>query len=394
MAVYIQELKKLLRPCLLAVSLLLFAGLFCTLTLPNLIPFTYPSTHQPVPQPNALEAVYHSDCELAFTDLLLAEYGNTIESLELSRFRQQTERFCAQLRETVQADPQLQAAHMVLDEQCRIQSDPSYAPAKGDDSDAASYSPYVLDCISGRIQLPGTDYPIAFAGMMQELLQTLEAAASAGGTVLYHVSVPALLTSEIANFLMPFPYAALCGLILIVPYASLENRSGTMQLFCATRIGRRIERCRMGALCTGALGLTATGALLTAVQFIALDLERYYPLPAELWAETTAAYADTTFWGLFIRLALFAGISCLICTLLAALIASRLRNIITSFVCALLPIFFCFGLYVLYVVQPLTGGRERLLFAGEPWAVLGISAILLLAAAGTHLIPTRTREIR
>lgn len=396
MAVFAQELKKLFRLRLSIAYCLAFTGLLIVLTVSNYASFIYPITHQPAPQPNVPESITYArgSSELLFTDMLLKEYGTAIEKSDLPRFREQTEQFCNQLRKAVQMDSQLQDAHMVLDDNWRIQSSPEPETDKGDLSHTFDYTPYVWSCISGDIQLTGTDYPVAFAGMMQELLQTLEEAANTESTVLYRVSIPSSLTSEIANLLMPVLYTALCGLAILIPYAILENRSHTPQVLCTSRIGRKIEYYRLGALGAGACTITAIGIVCSVILLNLMDIERYYPLAASTNDEAFSAYTGSTFLGLFIQLALFTGIACLISTLIAVLIASRLHNIVTAFACALLPFFLLCGCYLFYVVLPIIGERDHFLFAGEPWAVLAGLALLLTAAVAAHLIHIRRCEIR
>lgn len=396
MSVFAQELKKLFRLRLSIAYCLAFTGLLIVLTVSNYASFIYPITHQPVPQPNVPESVTYAlgSSELLFTDMLLKEYGTTIEKSDLPRFREQTEQFCNQLRKAVQRDSQLQDAHMVLDDNWHIQHAPEPETNKGDISHTSDYTSYVGSYISGDIQLIGTDYPVAFAGMMQELLQTLEEAANTESTVLYRVSIPSSLTSEIANLLMPVLYTALCGLALLIPYAILENRSHTPQVLCTSRIGRKIYYYRIGALGTGACTITAIGIVCSVILLNLMDIERYYPLAASTNDEAFSAYTGSTFLGLFIQLALFTGIACLISTLIAVLIASHLHNIVTAFACALLPFFLLCGCYLFYVVLPITGERDHFLFAGEPWAVLAGMTLLLTAAVAAHLIHMRRCEIR
>lgn len=74
-----------------------------------------------------------------------------------------------------------------------------------------------------------------------------------------------------------------------------------------------------------------------------MDIERYSPLAASTNDKAFSVYTGSTFLGLFIQLTLFTGIACLICTLMAALIASHLHNIVTAFACALLPFSSCVG---------------------------------------------------
>lgn len=417
MRLLLQELKKLFRPRYGAIAIALLILLCGFFTASNFY-YRYQDAHQVQPQPNAPEAVIYDSYDLLFTDMLLAEYGDTIELEEVSRFQAQTERFCDQARAAVQADTHIQEAHMVLNDSYQLLPDFDFYTDIGETGIFID-DPYLWACTLGTIQLPGTDYPLGFAEKMLPLLAGLEAAAataSAEDSVLYHVTSP-LFIREMGNALMPVLFASLCSILLLVPYGILENRSHTMPLLCATRTGRRLEGRRIAAAFGCVLCFVAIGAALAVSQFAAWDLNAYYPTTVDdgileangflLSAPTTAGpmgtapvvYGGSTFLGLFVQLFLFAVISGIVCPMLAVFAAFYLRNIITAFTAALPAVLLAIGLFFTYVVRPVGGsgffasGKLHFSFQGEPWAVLAGLTLLLIAAAAAHLIHTKRCEI-
>ena len=364
-------------------------------------------------------AVTYDSYELLFTDMLLAEYGATIEKSELPRFQEQMERFLAQVQEAVQNDGQLQDAHMILNGDYQLIPDPNDETIAEDEIPASMRDPYIHACAFGIVQLPGTDYPLGFAHKMQSLLSGLQVASvqGEGDRVLYRVTSP-LFIREMGNALMPVLFASLCSILLLVPYGILENRSHTMPLLCATRTGRRLEGRRIAAAFGCVLCFVAIGAALAVSQFAAWDLDAYYPTTVDdgileangflLSAPTTAGsmgtapvvYGGSTFLGLFVQLFLFAVISGIVCPMLAVFAAFYLRNIITAFTAALPAVLLAIGLFFTYVVRPVGGsgffasGKLHFSFQWEPWAVLAGLTLLLIAAAAAHLIHTKRCEIR
>lgn len=418
MRLLLQELKKLFRPRYGAIAIALLILLCGFFTASNFY-YRYQDAHQAQPQPNAPEAVTYDSYELLFTDMLLAEYGATIEKSELPRFQEQTERFLAQVQEAVQNDGQLQDAHMILNGDYQLIPDPNDETIAEDEIPASMRDPYIHACAFGIVQLPGTDYPLGFAHKMQSLLSGLQVASvqGEGDRVLYRVTSP-LFIREMGNALMPVLFASLCSMLLLVPYGILENRSHTMPLLCATRTGRRLEGRRIADAFGCVLCFVAIGAALAVFQFAAWDLDAYYPTTVDdgileangflLSAPTTAGsmgtapvvYGGSTFLGLFVQLFLFAVISGIVCPMLAVFAAFYLRNIITAFTAAIPAVLLAIGLFFTYAVRPVGGsgffasGKLHFSFQWEPWAVLAGLTLLLIAAAAAHLIHTKRCEIR
>lgn len=419
MRLFLQELKKLLRPQYVAAFLVLLSILCGYFIIPNFY-YCYQDAHQKQPQLNTPEAVIYDSYELLFTDMLLEEYGETIEKSELPHFREQTERFLAQVREVVENDAHLQDAHMILNGDYQLIPDPNDDTIAEEEVPASMNDPYVHACVFGIVQLPGTDYPLGFAHEMQTLLAGLEdiSAKEEGDPVLYRVTSP-LFIREMGNTMLPVLFTSLCSILLLVPYGILENRRHTLPMLYATRTGRQITRKRLGIALVCVLCFVAAGAALAIFQFTAWDLDSYYPTTVDdgiyeatgfslasrghmegSWTGEPVSYGGSTFLGLFFQLLLFSIVSGIICPMLAALISFQLRNRITASIVSLLPALMELGLFFLYVSRPVGGngifssGRLHFLFPGEPWAVLAGMTLLLTTAVAAHLIHMRRCEIR
>lgn len=76
---YFTGAKKLLRPQYVAAFLVLLSILCGYFIIPNFY-YCYQDAHQKQPQLNTPEAVIYDSYELLFTDMLLEEYGETIEN--------------------------------------------------------------------------------------------------------------------------------------------------------------------------------------------------------------------------------------------------------------------------------------------------------------------------
>lgn len=421
MAVFVQELKKLFQPRYVAVALVIFVVSSGFYTVSGFY-YTYQMTHQPRPQPNATEAVFYDSYDVLFTDMLLTEYGPAIEKSELPRFREQTERFFAQVREAVKSDTKLQDAHMKLNDDYQIVPDFEFYRESGiEGTQVLMEDPYINTCFFGQIQLPGTDYPLGFAYQMHLLLTGLESASAATSgqeDALYHITSSRFI-GEMGYALLPILFASLCSILVIVPYGILENRSRTLPLLCSTRTGRKLELKRLGAALICVLCFVAVGAVLAVVQFTSWDMDAYYATAADdgiyeangfsldfhgqiggFSDESPVVYSGSTFLGLFIQLFIFSVISGIICPMLALLIAFHLRNRVTAFTASLLPALLEFGIFFLDVFRPTGGrgifssGRLRFLFPGEPWVVLSALAVILILFVAVHLARSRRCEIK
>ncbi len=396
----------------------------------------YTRTHtESYPQEIPLDPETKYSMELLFQDALLEQYGSAIEAYELPDFRSRYEHLKEQIIRAAEEDEVLrrtgtrlevstfpdertgelrEGLHFVTYQTPPLEVEGATGSPQPFQSDA-DYE-YCLRCIGGEMQFPGTDAPVYFLFAMQDMLPDLETAAQeaeSDGDVLYTV-MSSTLIRDLPTCLIPILLTAMAALFLIVPYGILENQRGTYPILYASRAGRRTERRRLAAMAACALGMVALGTALSAAMFASWGVERYYDVPIDgamasvrqldtalPTAATAHGYTGMTYLGLYLRLCVLLGAGGTILALLAGLIASRMRNIITASLAALPAALLMILFYDRYAaaaflpayLNGLLSPWYIFLFDGEPWAVLALLAVLLIAAVTTHLLCTRRREV-
>lgn len=436
MRLFFQELKKMRRAQYLAIAgafLLVFGYLLFFRDFGSL----YTQTHtESYPEEIPLNLDKYA-MELLFQDSLLEQYGSAIEAYELPGFRDRYEQLEEQIIRAAEEDEVLRRTDtrleviLVPDERTgelreKLHFITYQTPPLEVEEEGVTGSPqpvrseaeqdYLFRCYNGQMQLPGTDAPVYFLFAMQDMLPGLEDAAQdaeADGDVLYTV-MSSTLIRDLSTCLIPILLTAMAALFLIVPYGILENQRGTYPLLYASRAGRRTEQRRLAAMAACALGLIALGVALSAAMFASWGVERYYDAPIDgamasvrqletalPIAGTAHGYTGMTYLGLYLRLCVLLGAGGTILALLAGLIASRMRNIITASLAALPSALLMILFYDRYASAAFLEAYQNgllkpwhsFLFDGEPWAVLGLLTVILIAAVTIHLLCARRREV-
>lgn len=437
MELFLQELKKMRRAQYLAIAGV-FLLVFGYLLFFRDFGILYTRTHtESYPQEIPLDPETKYSMELLFQDSLLEQYGSAIETYELPGFRDRYERLKEQIIRAAEEDEVFRRTGTRLevipvpDERTgemreELHFSTYQAPPLEVEEEGVTGSPqpvrsdadeeYCLRCVNGQMQFPGTDAPVYFLFAMQDMLPGLEDAAqdaASDGDVLYTV-MSSTLIRDLWTCLIPILLTALAALFLIVPYGILENQRGTYPLLYASRAGRRTEQRRLATMAACALGLIALGVALSAAMFASWGVERYYDAPIDgamasvrqletalPIAGTAHGYTGMSYLGLYLRLCVLLGAGGTILALLAGLIASRMRNIITALLAALPVALLMILFYDRYASAAFLEAYQNgllkpwhsFLFDGEPWAVLALLAVILIAAITVHLLCARRREV-
>lgn len=412
MRILLQELKKLFRPRLMVIALVLWLALSFVLSFRD-----YGTLYTMMHTENypAHYTVYGSEysVELQFTDMLLEEYGPSIEREELPRMQAQLDRMTQQILDAAAKDEVFQRYHITVNPDLSY-NEPEYsAPPITDEADTASnVGPYqseedyyyVLAYRDGQLKFDSMDEPVYFAQALRDLIPLLtEKAARTGEDSLYYVMSNTLLY-HLRELLFPVCAVAIAGLICLIPtYAILENKSRTPQLLCSTKTGRRILGYRFGAVAAGSLLCAGVGVLTFAILLIPLDLEPYYHTPIrdvlspQLNPPGTFA-RDITYLELLIFLCIFLALAGLIITLLTTLAVFYQRNIVTAMITVIPGIVLEFALALHYTSGVFSGTLSETgslkQIVQEPLILLGLLAFALLLSASISFCSARRKEIR
>lgn len=412
MAVFAQELKKLFRPRLMVIALVLWLALSFFLSFRD-YGTLYTMTH--TENYPAHCTVYDSEysVELQFTDMMLEEYGPSIEREELPRMQAQLDRMTQQILDAAAKDEVFQRYHITVNPDLSYNKPEYSAPPITDEADTSSnVGPYqseedyyyVLAYRDGQLKFDSMDEPVYFAQALRDLIPLLtEKAARTGEDSLYYVMSNTLLY-HLSELLFPVCAAVIAGLIcLIPPYAILENKSRTPQLLYSTKTGRRILGYRFGAVAAGSLLCAGVGVLTFAILLIPLDLEPYYHTPIrdvlspQLNPPGTFA-RDITYLELLIFLCIFLALAGLIITLLTTLAVFHQRNIITAMITTIPGIVLEFALALHYTSGVFSGTLSETgslkQIVQEPLTLLGLLAFALLLSASISFCSARRKEIK
>lgn len=413
MAVFAQELKKLFRPRLMVIALVLWLALSFVLSFRD-YGTLYTMTHtENYPAHYSFSNSSAYSVELQFTDMLLEEYGPSIEREELPRMQAQLDRMTQQILDAAAKDAVFQRYHITVNPDLSY-NEPEYsAPLITDEADTSSeFGPYqseedyyyVLAYRDGQLKFASMDEPVYFAQALRDLIPLLtEKAARTGEDSLYYVMSNTLLY-HLSELLFPVCAAVIAGLIcLTMPYAILENKSRTPQLLCSTKTGRRIRRFRFGAVAAGSLLCAGVGVLTFAILLIPLDLEPYYHTPIrdvlspQLNPPGTFA-RDITYLELLIFLCIFLPLAGLIITLLTTLAVFHQRNIVTAMITTIPGIVLEFALALHYTSGVFSGTLSETgslkQIVQEPLILLGLLAFALLLSAIISFCSDRRKEIK
>lgn len=405
MKIFFQELKKMRKPQYLIASMMiitLLCGFFPFLYFGDELKITHPDQSILEERKNAVPAM-----ELQFNDMLLEKYGTAIELEELPLVQEQAAVLQNQLEDAIAKDPILQENHIENLDVLLAMNNSGIAFFGGYDEDP-TIDAYIERWVEGTQKLPGTDYPVFFATELQNLVSLLETAAEEDSSRPLYYVMDSSFARRIPEAVIPILFAALCSVIVLVPYGITENNRRTGQLLCSTRTGRKIDRYRLGAVVACAMCFALLGTLLSVVKFTGWDLQRYYSCvindamlsdPSErfFYLAEILPQAQMTFLGTYIMLVVFTFISSTLCAVLAGLIAFYLRNIITSYIAALAPVAIALLLFFRFVGEPfgLVHISSQMVYRFDGiWIALAALAVVFIAAAAAHFIFNRRREIQ
>lgn len=412
MAVFVQELKKLFRPRLMVIALVLWLALSFVLSFQDYgtLYKTMHTENYPAHYSFIDSSAY--SLNLQFTDMLQEEYGPSIEQEELPGMQAQLNRMTQQILDAAARDEVFQRYHITVnpDLTCNV---PGYSsPPITDETDTSSgFAPYqseedyyyVGGFLSGRLRFDSMDEPVYFAQALRDLIPLLtEKAALTGEDSLYYVMSDTLLY-HLSELLFPVCAAAIAGLIcLIPPYAILENKSRTPQLLYSTKTGRRILGYRFGAVTAGSLLCAGVGVLTFAILLIPLDLEPYYHTPIrdvlspQLNPPGTFA-RDITYLELLIFLCIFLALAGLIITLLTTLAVFHQRNIVTAMITTIPGIVLEFALALHYTSGVFSGTLSETgslkQIVQEPLILLGLLTFVLLFSMSSAFYSNKRKEV-
>ncbi len=348
MKVLFQELKKLFRPWPTVLAIALWLAYCIGSSLGGGYGTLYTMMHtEHYPEHYTVNDNAYS-VELQFTDMLLKEYGPSIEREELPRMQDHLDRMAQQILDAAAEDEVFRSCHITLNSDLAL-NDPEYSQqpiTEEMDTSSDNFGPYqneynyfyILSYNYGQLKFDTMDEPVYFAQALQELIpQLTEKAARSTDETLYFVMNDTLLW-HLGDLLFPICVAVIIGILcLIPPYAVLENRSRTPQLLCSTRTGRSVLRYRIGAAAVCSLLCSGAGVLTFGLRLAGLDLERYYDIPIrdalspQINLPETFSY-DITYLELAIFLCGFLALAGLAITLLTSLVIFHQRNIITALI--------------------------------------------------------------
>lgn len=414
MAVFVQELKKLFRPRLMVIALVLWLALSFVLSFQDYgtLYKTMHTENYPAHYSFIDSSAY--SLNLQFTDMLQEEYGPSIEQEELPGMQAQLNRMTQQILDAAAEDEVFRSCHITINSDLTL-NDPEYSQqpiTEEMDTSSDSFDPYqneynyfyILSYNYGQLKFNTMDEPVYFAQALQELIpQLTEKAARSTDETLYFVMNDTLLW-YLGDLLFPICVAVIIGILcMIPPYAVLENRSRTPQLLYSTKTGRRILGYRFGAVAAGSLLCAGVGVLTFAILLIPLDLEPYYHTPIrdvlspQLNPPGTFA-RDITYLELLIFLCIFLVLAGLIITLLTTLAVFHQRNIVTAMITTIPGIVLEFALALHYTSGVFSGTLSETgslkQIVQEPLTLLGLLAFALLLSASISFCSNRRKEIR
>lgn len=335
--------------------------------------------------------------ELKFKDMILAKYGNTIDTNELPLVKEELQRFEKQVKEAERNDEILKRAGF----------NPDFGAFERNHELSDEDQQYVWEYSNGTLRFEGTDYPVYFLDGFQEIVDYMESMAERGENPVYHVLSDSF-GYAIGNELSIIVIAAAASLFMIIPYMVNENKSKIALFEYSSKTGRKSYANKLIAVIITLFITIGTSAGMAAAYFRLWDISRYYDCKidtmmitshvylrdleyADLPGIYSKCYTGLTFLELYVLLLLGLSLCGILTVFLASIIAYRFDNIFAPFSIGLLllslPIIFN-ERFVSYVIH-VNNYDDFLTTKYEPLIFLGV---LLFAAVFVAFMANRERK--
>lgn len=404
MKVLLYEIRKIFRPSVIAIALVLYV-LAGTLIGPlATIDYEYNSYNGEYGFDYSLRGGGGKRSEMVVKDMLMELYGISLEGEELYDFIEFFTQYSENLDKAVSeneyckkfgitcADDLVLSSYDILGEEYYVKDEDGFIEQLKEDE----YSRFFDYAMYHEFEYEGKKYIPNIESWLQSCMYHIEAGfEQSGEDYVYYIFDTGIVSSLGMSLPILFCASMACAMIAVIPYGVREIRSSMADIQNSSKTGRKIYLYKIGAVLISSAIFMAAGVAVGLVYYECLGVDRfdntmldsYYGEFNSLFAEKlNKVYSQITVSDLikFFSVAVFV-LGIVLCVAVH-IVSEKCNNSITA-AAACIPVFgvmvFCGYRYLSGCVYPC---NHSLLFKGEG---LVVTAILTLACAAAVIVDYR-----
>lgn len=381
MKILLQEIKKILRPSVVFIFLILYFSAAVIFGF-----FTY------IPDKNTLfngsgswsaDELETRNISVIMSDIMLEKYGLTVEGDELNDFIEYAKEYEINLDKAIARNEYCKMLGITSDKEINENWE---TLRNNDNSKIAAF----FENTSARyFEYEGNYYLPALVAYLQMTVDEINAGIdSFGEDFVFHVYNSEVIYTLSKEMVTYYIISVTCAMIAILPYGIRDKRSNIAALQYSSKIGRKLYLYKTAAVLLSSAFLMVIGIAVALTFYQCLGIERYddtvmdsfFLMQLESAYAQDCVYSGITIKNLRVVFSLTVFILGIILCAFVHIICEKLRNPITASV-ACLPIFgvmyFCIVRYLSDCVYPVT---NVLLFKGEGLVALTVIVVLYAIA--------------